>query len=245
MATTSGLGFKRNLTKLYLLIGHTKTFPNYKPAVQEHNIADMEAFAANVVTTGGQYNDKEGDYKKGVGARQAVFDKLDSFCTRLNRSFKLQVKDLHARDQMDHWLKKVRGVRIGDEPAPKELGAEEKDNSRSVSQQGFDDQVDHFGKMVELCVKHPEFAPNEPDLKLAALQAKHAAMEASNIAASTVETQFNDIQRKRRAIHYANEGSIFAIGNGVKNYVISAYGFDSPEAKIVRKIPFTRPKGDY
>lgn len=240
MASTSGQGFKKNRSKLELLTGHVKTFANYAPAVQEHNIADLEALAVAAAAADKLVDDKEGLYKKAVGERQLEFKDLEKFSTRLNRSFRVQVKDPHARSEMDHYLKKIRGERIGDDPDTKTLGADEKDTSRSVSQQGFDDQVGHIGKIIELCENHPDFKPNEADLKLAALKAKLAKMETLNKNVTDTETVWKDSQRKRKLIHHGDEASIYSIANGVKDYVISAYGFSSPEATIVKKIAFTR-----
>jgi len=112
----------------------------------------------------------------------------------------------------------------------------------SASQLSYDQQLQHWNGLVSTVQSESTYAPNENDLKIAALTAKAAAMLAKNNAVGTEYINLSNARIARDKGLYTDKTGLVDIANEVKDYVKSIFGYNSPEYKQISKIKFTKPK---
>ena len=100
--------------------------------------------------------------------------------------------------------------------------------------------VDNFDALVKILAAEPLYAPNEADLKVAALTAKQIALDKANNDVKSSVVPFNNAVIARNKALYTKTTGLCDVGQGSKDYVRSAFGFSSPEFKQVVKFKFTK-----
>ena len=93
--------------------------------------------------------------------------------------------------------------------------------------------------MAQLLATIPSYAPNEADLKLAAINTLVASMKAQNKAVAIALQPVVNARNTRNAILYTPVTGLVDIAQEVKNYIKSVYGATSAQYKQAAKIKFT------
>lgn len=188
---------------------------------------------AAVITKNTVYNDAIND-------RVTEFENLRPLSTRI-------ISALTATDATDEKIedaktynRKIQGKRAKPLPAAPVVPNPPAPNSISVSQQSYDQLVQHFDGLVSVISTESTYTPNENELKVATLTTKGADLLATNNAVGTAFTGISNARNKRNRGLYTAKTGLVAIADGVKDYVKSLYGYASPEYKQISKISFTK-----
>jgi hypothetical protein len=143
-------------------------------------------------------------------------------------------------------VRKITGQRathkVQFEPGTSGTPTEESMKQISASQMGIDNRLNHFDAFIQLLASEPNYNPNEADLKVAALTAKHAALSTKN---SSVISAWPNLANARIACDnylYHNGNSGVEIAVKIKAYYKSAYGARSGEYKQISGLKFPRKK---
>ena len=99
----------------------------------------------------------------------------------------------------------------------------------------------YFDKLVQTVSAEPKYMPTEADLSVAGLQAKSQELHELNDAVAQAEIAITGARRKRNALLYKDDGSLFSTAVATKNYVRGAFGFSSDQRAEVSRIRFTKP----
>jgi hypothetical protein len=108
----------------------------------------------------------------------------------------------------------------------------------SVAQLSFDNQIQHIQEFIALLSTIPAYNPNEPDLKIAALNTYLANLNTVNNAAVLAHTNLNNSLIARNKALYTSPTSLCTIAEECKAYVKSVYGASAVEYKQVNKLRF-------
>ncbi len=180
-------------------------------------------------------------FNNATNARAILFEPIRTLSTRLVNAFTAtdatseMVKDAKTINRKIQG-KRAKGVQVPTDPnAPAP-------NTISVSQQSYDQLIEHFNNLIELLKTEPTYTPNEVDLKIVTLTAQLTGLKASNTAVTNAYTAVSNARIARDKTLYKDKTGLYDITGDVKNYVKSLYGATAPEYKQISKIKFTKPK---
>jgi len=247
MASTSETGHAKNVANFEDMIsfctGYGGTYNPSKVAIQ---LPSLNTLRTNAITAVEDVNSANTAFINATNARQIAFNPVKPLATRI-------VNALEATDASDELIKdaktlnrKVQGARKGKgtkpetPPTPPDTATEDK--KISVSQQSYDSIIENVGKLGELIVSEPTYAPNEVDLQVATLTAFHNNLKATNTAVINATTTISNARITRNQVLYAPKTGLYDIAQEVKKYVKSVFGASSPQYKQVSKIKFTKPR---
>lgn len=138
-------------------------------------------------------------------------------------------------------LRKLTGGRatpkIKDDPATPQ---DESKASKSASQMSYDNQLGNAAAFLAILSNIAAYKPNEPELKIAALQATLADLQAKNNAVSSTAVTLSQARGVRDQLLYLSEDSIVAVALLVKTYVRAAFGADHQLYKQIKGLEFTK-----
>ena len=236
-------GHAKNVANLESMISFCTGYSDdYKPSNTIIQLAQLNVALAlgqtviDGVTTGligwkGNVNFRENQYL-GVG----------KLATRVSAAFTACGATDNAIEDMKGFVRKIAGARkkklVVDDPNT----AINEAAHNSVSQRSYTQSAEHFDAIIEACMNEPLYAPNEPDLTIAAMQAKSAAMKAANTAVIGSVTTLSNNRLDRNQVIYTDPTSIFELAKLVKFYVKSIYGQGSPQFDQVSGLKFTKPQ---
>jgi hypothetical protein len=177
--------------------------------------------------------------------REAAFDGIRKLATRIINSLdsteasRLTVKDART---INRKIQGARAKKIEDEvPVTLENpSATPEIHHISASQQSYDSLIDHMAKLLVLLTAEPLYAPNETDLKVAALNTLLTNMRTTNTAVIDTTTPYRNALIARDTILYQTKTGLVDIAMAVKKYVKSAFGASSSQFALIRGLAFKR-----
>ena len=243
MPSTSETGHAKNIANFRNLIafvtGYGATYNPSKAALklpQLNNLANIaETNLANIVTKNTAYN-------TAVYNRMIAFEGLKTFSTRLLNA--LEVTDATNEKVKDAktFNRKIQGKRAGEKAASPTDPNTPAPTNISISQQSYDQQIQHFAGLVSVLQSEASYAPNEADLQIVALIAKQADLLAKNNAVATAYTSVSNERIARDKTLYNDSTGLVDIATEVKQYIKSIFGANSPEYAQVKGIAFKTVK---
>lgn len=152
---------------------------SYNPSKIAIQIPSLNTLHTNAIAAIEDVNTANTAFINATNARQIAFNPVKPLATRL-------VNALEATDATDELIKdaktlnrKVQGSRKGKgtkpEASPTPPDTPTEDKQISVSQQSYDSIIENIGKLGELVISEPSYAPNEFDLQVACKLPKFSA----------------------------------------------------------------------
>ena len=242
MTSTSETGHAKNVANFQDLISFIVGYgTTYNPSKNNLKIPQLNIIATSSQTSLADVITKNTAYNNKVNERVAAFSGLKSLSTRL-------VNALEATDATPEKVKdakgfnrKMQGKKASsttttvdpNTPAPTTI---------SVSQQSYDQQIQHLAGLISVLQSEPSYLPNENDLKIATLTAKQADLTAKNNAVATAYTNISNSRIARNNTLYGTDTGLIDIAAEVKKYIKSIYGATSPQYAQVKGIEFKKAK---
>lgn len=237
MSSTSETGHAKNVANFFTLkafvIGYGAKYNPSKNVLELPNlllIHDAAKLAVkNVVTTLAPYKDI-------IHARADEFDDVPEYATQLVNA--LQSSDASERTIEDAkgFLRKIRGQRA--EKKKEVQPGEPVIVTHSSSQTSFDQTIQHMQGIAAILKTETSYAPNEPELRIDAVEDKIERLNTANDAVASQEEAISNARLHRDNVLYDNPDALVTVAKGVKNYVKSVYKAHSPEYKQISGIPF-------
>ncbi|MBL7729523.1 MAG: hypothetical protein JNM68_17635 [Dinghuibacter sp.] len=165
-----------------------------------------------------------------------MFKEMKPLATRL-------INALAATDATEGTMKDARGInqKLQGQRATKTKpvvmnGAEEESRKISVSQQSYDNLLEHFTRLAELLKQQPQYKPNEPELNNdgVANMLKQYSEANSKVTRAYNAWAGSRIHRDRQL--YDPLTGMVAVAQDVKKYIKSVFGAGSAEFKQVNGI---------
>lgn len=239
MANESGdMKLLGNFSKLIELIS---TEPNYNPANAKIKVPALNAQKAAGLAVVGGVGTKEATFKAVTNERQDVFETLPGVMTRSGNMLKASGASKKVLDDARTVSRRVSGRRktakVKDDP---NTPGDESKKNHSASQLSYENICGNFDDYIAILATDPSYAPNEPDLKLAGLNALSQNMHAQNAAVDTAFAGMSASRGERDQLLYLSEDSIVNTAALVKAYVRAAFGSDSQLFKSVKGLEFRK-----
>jgi DNA repair exonuclease SbcCD ATPase subunit len=238
MASTSEQGHNRNAVNYdKLIINCTSYGATYNPSKVALKIAAMQAQATaakNSLTTVSALTPA---YKNAVTARVTAFKPLDKLITRANNALKSSETTKEVIESAQTIVRKLQGRRA----TPKKTEEQKKvaaDAGKEIveissSQMSYDSRIDNLDKLIKLFSSVAAYAPNEAELKIAALTALYTDLKAKNMAVVNAETPLSNARIARNTTMYKDDIGLVDVANDVKTYIKSVFGATISCIKIV------------
>lgn len=204
----------------------------------------MNTLATSAKTSMTAGNTAEANLKLAIINRQMAFKPISSLFARVMSALVSTDTSTDIDNQVKSLYRKLQGRRLSPYKTEEELLAAEAAGTpikeRSTSQMGFNTRLDNLEKFIKLLTTIPQYAPNEAELKLTALNTLLADLKAKNTAVVSAQTQLNLARITRNEVLYKDLTGLVDIAYDSKVYLKSLYGHSSPQFKKVSKLVFTK-----
>ena len=215
--------------------------PNYNPANPALAVTALEIqydaarAAIEAVST------KLATSKMAINSRQIAFEGLSPLIIRSRNLLRASGVSKAVLADAETLVRKLTGVRkskvVKDDP---NTPTNEAENQHSASQMSFDNRLGNFSAYVAILANVPEYAPNEADLKISALNALLTSLQAKNDAVSTTFVPLSQSRGTRDDLLYSNEDCVVNTALLAKAYVAGALGTSSNVYKQIKGLAFRR-----
>lgn len=234
MASTSETGHAKNVANFQTLIEFVKEYGTaYNPSRQSIKLPALMALKESADAALEDTLSKNINYNNKVSERQLAFSDIETLATKLVNA--LEATDASAGSISDAKLyrQKILGKRATplktptdpDTPASKTI---------SVSQQSYDQLIQHLTALKTVLEAEPNYEPNETELQVATLSTKIQDLHAKTAAVNTAMAKVSNSRISRNEILYTTENSIYETAADVKKYIKSVFGAGSPQFAQVK-----------
>jgi hypothetical protein len=243
MASTTETGHAKNVANFDELIGFCTGYgATYNPSKASIKLAALGTLLTAAQASLASQKTAKTAFDNATNAREISFKPLKKLATKVVNS--LSATDAARQTVADAETAnfKIQGRRAKALPvakAAKEGEAAPVDNSISVSQQSFDNQVDNFAKLIQTLTAEVLYKPNEVELQLVTLNTALTDLKAKNHAVVTATANASNARIARDKVLYADNTGLYDVAQATKAYVKSLFGASSPQYKQVSKIKFT------
>ena len=254
MSTFFETGHAKNVANLLKLNQQIATYGlTYNPsnnAIKATVLATLYNTANTKLTT---VNNLFTTWKNATNARELAFDPLAKQATQILASLQSLGIAQQTIDDFAFQTQKFRSS--GSKLTKADAGIIEDPNADtankttlpvkktvSVSQQSFDNLIEHYDKIIKLLASVPAYNPTETALKVATLQTTLANLKTLNTAAYTSAAKVSNARIARNKILYENPDALIVLAKAVKAYIKGKFGASSPEYGQVSSIKFTKVK---
>ena len=242
MPSTSETGHAKNVANFEDLISFSTGYgATYNPSKEALKVANLNTQLANARTVLNEVKTTQTAFNNATNKRMDAFKPLKSLATKIINA--LDATDASAETVKDARTinRKIQGQRatpktVSSPPAAQVEGAADK--TISASQQSYDQQIEHFAKLVELLSSDSNYKPNEPDLTVAANQTKLADLKAANTDVVKTYTNWSNSRIARTNALYNPLTGLVNTALDVKKYIKSIFGALNPQFKQVSKLEF-------
>jgi hypothetical protein len=225
------------------LIDHVSGDSNYNPANGDLATIPLESHYTASLAAIDDVAAKSAPSKLATNNRQAAYEQLASLARRSFNMLKASGASKAILDDAQTNLRKVTGERksakVKNDP---NTPGDETVKQHSASQMSFENRRGNFNTYVSILANVPSYNPNEPDLKVAALQAVVADLDAKNSAVNAAFVPLSQARGVRDGLLYLNDDCVVNRAALVKAYVQAAFGRDSQLFKQIKGLDFRQTK---
>ena len=237
----SHIGNLKNFDQLISTVkGYGEAYNPANPLFKTPALEAKSQAAHNAITT---MNTVFSAYKVAIERRIVIYSSLGSRVTRINNFLKSSGTSEVMNEEVASIIRKLMGARAGKKlPAPAPGVVAEGPVQISVSQMGFNERLNNFGKLISQLELIPEYIPNESDLTIASLKDYFNEMDNANKIALKAENDLSNSRLSRNAEFYAPHTGLTEIGKADKLYIKALFGAHSAQFYQVAGIGFTTHK---
>ena len=241
MKSTSETGHVKNVAKFEELISFCTAYgAAYNPSKTSITIAVLAQKFAEAQSKIDKVTTAKNDFDNVTGIRQTNFATLKPLATRI-------LNALSATDAPDTVVKEAKTInrKIQGGRASSKTPTSNDENPEaivpktiSVSQQSYDRLIDSFSQLIDLLKTETNYIPNEVELQVEKLTAKHSELKMANTAVISKYTTYSNARRDRNATLYTAANNLLETAADVKKYVKSLFGATSPQYKQISGLSF-------
>jgi hypothetical protein len=201
----------------------------------QDKLADAQGALNEVIT-------KEAAETEAVNRREAEFAGIGKLATRIADAAAVNVNDEIFSKGVETFKRKLQGRRAGTKPVddPSTPDVEESLSAHSTAQLSYDNLTANFAALIALLKTQADYAPNETDLKIVTLEAKLAAMEATNDAAKAAILTADSARANRDPLLYDPKTGVLNLVKLIKRYIKFALGKESRTYQQIIELKFKK-----
>lgn len=228
------------------LIDWVSADPNFKPSNDELKPPAMETQYASALAAVEAVADKHAPYKAAITERKLAFDSLSKKARQIRNVAKSCGVSAATLANLDTPIHKLLGERksakVTVDPNAPASGPNAPENGtakqHSASQMSFDNRIGSYAILLSIVGTITAYNPNEPDLKLPALQAFGDELAAKNNAVNAAYVPLSQARALRDQLLYQDDNSVVNVATRAKAYVKGALGPDSHLFQKIRGLRF-------
>lgn len=249
MASTSGLTSTNSTKKKSVSeVGHVKNVANlgtgiqilqemgamYNPSNINIQLTNLVSFKTAIEDTISQINSKIPSYRNAVADREVAIEKLGRTSTKmLNFSKSLNISTTDKENILSQ-VKKIRG-----KANTKTVNPETTETTGiSTSQMSYDSRIANFSLLINFVASHPEYQPNENEIKIANLLTFHQELSTLSSIVNASGNQLITARLNRNNAMYLTDTNIIKLMNETKAYLKSLGQAAQPYYKAFVKLKF-------
>ena len=235
MASTSEVGHVKNVANLGTGIQILQEMgAMYNPSNTNIQLTNLISFKAAIEDTISQINSKIPSYRNAVANREVAIEKLGRTSTKvLNFSKSLNITATDKENILSQ-VKKIRGhAKI------KAVNPETSEASGiSTSQMSYDSRIANLSLLINFVASHPEYQPNENEIKIANLQTYQQELSTLSSLVNSAGNELITARLNRNNAMYLTENNILKSMNETKAYLKSLGQAAQPYYKAFVKLKF-------
>lgn len=237
MNSKSETGHARNVANFEdLLTGLSGMGAAYNPVKAGIKLAAMQTQLIAAKAAMAAIDSAMPAYVAAVDARQTAFAPLSKIVTRVANMYKVSVAGKNEAETAISLQKKIQGSsRSGGAVVQAAIAEAPVKKKVSTSQQSYDMIIQHFEQLIKILSSNPAYAPNEADLKPAALNTLLADLKTKSAAVTAAEYPVVSGRITRDKLLYAPVTGIVALAADVKTYIKASFGAGSPQLEYVNR----------
>lgn len=235
MASTSEVGHVKNVANLGTGIQILQEMgAMYNPSNTNIQLTNLISFKAAIEATITQLNSKIPSYRNAVANREVAIEKLGRTSTKvLNFSKSLNITATDKENILSQ-VKKIRGhAKI------KAVNPETSEASGiSTSQMSYDSRIANLSLLINFVASHPEYQPNENEIKIANLQTYQQELSTLSSLVNSAGNELITARLNRNNAMYLTDNNILKSMNETKAYLRSLGQEAKPYYKAFVKLKF-------
>jgi len=242
MASTSEMGHVKNVANFQDLIEFVTSYgATYNPSKEALKLNRLIVLKTSAEEAIADVMAKNTDFNRKINERLNAFSGLKVLSTRLINALQSSETNKETIEDAKAFLRKMRGRKAtsNQEPIATETPAPA---SISVSQQSYNQLIQHFAGLTAILNAEPGYNPNETDLKIENLLAIQVNLTAKNTAVAMAYANISNSRIARNNTLYNADIGLVKTAIEVKIYIKSVFGASSPQYKQVGKIKFQNVK---
>ncbi len=176
-----------------------------------------------------------------VENRKKLFNQVRPLSTQIFNTLLISGVDNTVLDGAKSFKRKIQGRRASEKPEPVMVdGVAIVPKTNSSSQQSFNYLIEHLGGLVSVVANHPEYNPNEEELKVANLLLYIDQLKQANTGVINAHVSLDLARVKRQQVLYGEKTGLVDIAMDVKTYIKIAFGTSSIEYSKIKGISFKK-----
>lgn len=246
MPSTSETGHAKNVANFQDLISFCTGYgATYNPSKSALTIANLQLQLSNAKAALQQVKTTQTAFNNATNNRMLAFKPLKSLGTKIINALDATDASVETVKDARTINRKIQGQRATTKPVEKpvaEGATPPADKTISTSQQSYDQQIEHFSKLIELLSADSNYNPNETELTVTTIQTKLDQLKVTNTAVIDGYTNWSNSRINRNAALYNPLTGLVNTALDIKKYVKSIFGATSPQFKQVSKLEFKNIK---
>jgi len=236
-----------------IVVDAEETGSSYNPASNDIKIANLILRRDEIHNVMENLNIAEAEAADAINQRQFIYVELLDRSMRIVGEAVACGADEKIMAEIRSFIRKLRGQRAKAiiEPVVKpatdadiDVGKAGNDLAtkvkRSVSQQGFDNRLGHFRKIIETVAMINGYAPNEPEMSIAGLKTFSDDAFAATKNVNQKIHNLNGSRTLRDKLLYRKGTGLVFLGERIKGYFKATFGPHSNEFKKVKDVRFKK-----
>jgi hypothetical protein len=238
----SETGHARNVASFEALTAFCKGFgAQYNPVKESITLEKLQSTHQQSLLSLVNLKIDQTALNNATNERQQAFRELKQLGTRLLNALAATGATEETLRNAKSINAKLQGQRARKtQPVLLNGAAEEETKKISVSQQSFDQLIEHFTRLAELLKQQPQYKPNEPDLNNTGVSNKLKQLTDTNTKVTVAYTEWSNSRINRDKVMYDALTGMGAVAADVKKYVKSVFGARSAEYQLISGIEIRR-----
>ena len=235
MASSSEVGHNKNVANFstaYQILEEMGTL--YNPSNSNILLPKLAPKKTDLAATMKMLDTQNPIYKNAVADREVEIAPMSKIATRsLNFSNSTAISEKDKENLLSQ-VKKIRG-----DKKLKDIKPETSESDAiSTSQMSYDSRIANFSKYVSQQASHPEYIPNENDLKITTLQSYHERLSTLSGLVNKSGIALITGRKNRNTLLYDGDSNVIRLIKEIKFYLKSLGAAGLPYYKAMVRLKF-------
>lgn len=235
MASTSETGHNKNVANFstaYQILDEMGAL--YNPSNSKLQLVNLVPIKTALTGTIQILNDKKPVYTNAVANREIAIATLPKLSTRTLSYAKSIAISATDKENLANQVKKIRG-----DKKPKKVNPDTSEtNAISTAQLSYDSRIANLDAYTSQLASHPEYAPNETELKIVSLQTYHQELVTLSNTVNSAGNALITARKDRNDILYYSTANVIQLMREIKSYLKSLGEASAPYYKAIVKLQF-------